>query len=67
MNIHLDTYIVLFVTNVLLKMQVRKEHGRYCSKNPKYKKVSCCFCKAVYTTNTRLKGHMRKHHNVRGK
>ena len=45
-------------------VRVRKEHERYCSKNPNNKKVNCLFCGATFSNYSKLKGHMIKDHNV---
>ena len=45
-------------------VRVRKEHERYCSKNPNNKKVNCLFCGATFSNYNKLKGHMIKDHNV---
>ena len=45
-------------------IRVRREHERYCSKNPNNKKVNCLFCGATFSNYGKLKGYMIKDHNV---
>ena len=40
---------------------VRKEHEKYCSKNPECKKISCSLCEATFANNAKLNGHMKRH------
>ena len=42
-------------------VRVRKEHEKYCSRNPGYKKISCTLCAATFVNNAKLKGHMKRH------
>ena len=42
-------------------VRVRKEHEKYCSRNPGYNKISCTLCAATFVNDAKLKGHIKRH------